>query len=272
MNDTPIQPPSFPKVRGREIRTDADGFVCLNDIWSAAGFKKNQQPTDWKELQITGQLIVALLDHNSGQTGVKNYNPKSVIYSIRGKGGGTYADVRLALAYAEYLNPKLALEVREVFLRYKAADPALADDILERAGPEANEWAGTRALGRSVRNNYTAALQDHGVKGPDFGACTNTLYQTLFDANAKKLREQKNLPAKANVRDAMTTSELVFVMAGETLSTERIHEEGCDGGEACRQATSKSARFIRMAIDADRKDRNNSQPPPANDDADDKAA
>lgn len=250
---------AFPKVRGRNIHTDEKGFICLNDIWSAAGFSKNQRPTDWKELQITGQLIVALLDHNSGQTGVKDYNPKSVIYSVRGKGGGTYADVRLALAYAEYLNPKLALEVREVFLRYKAADPALADDILERATPEANEWAGTRALARSARNAYTDTLRDHGAVANDYGKCTNTLYQELFDKNAKQLREAKGLPKKTGLRDGMTTPELVFVMAGETLSRERIIEEVCDGGEACRIATGKSARFIRQAIEADRMDRRGRQ-------------
>lgn len=61
---------------------------------------------------------------------------------MRGAAGGTFADVRLALAYAEYLNPDLAMEVREIVLRDKAAYPTLADDILQRATPEANEGAG----------------------------------------------------------------------------------------------------------------------------------
>lgn len=250
---------NFPVIRGRTIHVEEGGFVCLNDIWRAAGFSKNQTPADWRALQITGGLIIALLDQNTGQTGVKNYNPKSVIYSKKGKGGGTYADVRLALSYAEYLSPKLALEVKEVFLRYKAADPTLADDILERATPEANEWAGTRALGRSVRGQFTKTLQDHGAQGKDYGMCTNVVYSALFDKSATQLKRTKGVPAKGSLRDAMTTSELVFVMASETLSSERITEEECDGGEACRVATSKSARFIRQAIDADRKDRKGRQ-------------
>ncbi|HEX3920467.1 MAG TPA: KilA-N domain-containing protein [Caulobacteraceae bacterium] len=260
MPQVPV-PSTFPVIRGRVIRVDADGLVCLNDIWQAAGFSKFQKPNDWRRLEVTTRLTVAVLQRITGKN--RNWSKsdfRTAIYAKTGPSGGTYADVRLALAYAEYLNPTLALEVREVFLRYKAADPTLADDILERAGPEANEWAGTRALSRSVRNQYTNTLRDHGAKGQDYGMCTNTLYSVLFDRNAKQLRSKKGVPAKSNLRDAMNTSELVFVMAGETLSAERIIEERSSGGEECRVATSRSARFIRQAIDADRKDRRGSQP------------
>jgi hypothetical protein len=247
---------TFPVIRGRAIRVDAEGLICLNDIWQAAGYRKHMRPNDWRRLDITTQLTFAVLERITGQN--RNWSKadfRRVIYADRGANGGTYADVRLALAYAEYLNPKLALEVREVFLRYKAADATLADDILERAGPEANEWAGTRALSRSVRSRYTDTLRDHGAVGKDYAACTNTLYNVLFDASAAKLKEQRGLAKKANLRDAMKASELVYVMAGETLSTERIEEQRSQGGEECRVATSRSARFIREAIDADRKDR-----------------
>jgi hypothetical protein len=185
---------------------------------------------------------------------------KSIIYVSRGAGRGTFADVRLALAYAEFLNAELALEVKEVFLRYKAADPTLADDILTRSTPEANEWAGARALGRSVRNQYTKTLQDHGAQGQDYAQCTNALYGALFDKSADQLKRAKGVPAKGgNLRNAMTTSELAFVMAGETLSSERINEEECRNGVECFVATSKSARFIRQAIEADRNDRKGRQ-------------
>ncbi|MBU1347470.1 MAG: KilA-N domain-containing protein [Alphaproteobacteria bacterium] len=251
---------AFPKVRGHAIRTDENGLVCLNDIYKASGFTTERRPSQWRDNASTGPIQIAVLERITGKTG--NWTKaewRQAIYADRGTNGGTYADVRLALAYAEYLNPKLALEVKEVFLRYKAADPTLADEILERATPSANEWAGTRALARSARNSYTDALRDHGAKGHDYGACTNTLYSELFDKNAKQLREAKGLPKKVTLRDGMTSPELVFVMAGETLSRERIIEEVCDGGEACRIATGKSARFIRQAIEADRMDRKGRQ-------------
>jgi len=254
------EPSSFPVIRGRQIHVDENNLVCLNDIHRAAGFSVSQRPGDWRDNPSTGPLQIAALKRITGKSG--NWTKadwKSVIYAKRGQAGGTYAHVYLALAYAEYLNPNLAIEVKEVFIRYKTADATLADDILQRAGAEANEWAGTRALGRSVRNQYTDALRDHGAQGKDYGMCTNALYGALFDSDAKQLKRAKAVPAKASLRDAMSTSELVYVMAGETLSTERITEEECSGGEACRIATGKSARFIRQAIEADRNDRRGRQ-------------
>jgi hypothetical protein len=252
---------TFPKVRGNTIRVDENGLICLNDIHRASGFKTDLRPSAWRDNASTGPIQFAVMEKLTGKSGHwSKAEWRRAIYVSRGENAGVYADIRLALAYAEYLNPKLALEVKEVFLRYKAGDATLADEVLQRAAPEANEWAGTRALGRSVRNQYTAALRDHGVQGKDYGACTNTLYKVLFDKNASALKKAKGLAAKATLRDSMSNTELVFIMAGETLSTERIREEECDGGEACRLATSKSARFIRSAIDADRMDRKGRQP------------
>lgn len=251
---------NFPKVRGRDVRLDPDGLVCLNDIWSAAGYSKNQKPNDWRRLPYVTQLELAVLERITGKS--RNWTKsemRSVAYSKTGQAGGTFTDVRLALAYAEYLNPALALEVREVFLRFKAADPALADEILQRATPEANEWAGTRALSRSTRNSYTETLKDHGAVKGDYPRCTNTLYHGLFGKDAAGLKAEKSLTKKASLRDNMSTKELVFVAAGEALATERIEEENSKGGEECRVATSRSAWFIRQAIDADRNDRRGRQ-------------
>ncbi|HEX6859359.1 MAG TPA: KilA-N domain-containing protein [Caulobacteraceae bacterium] len=250
-------PSSFPVIRGRTIRVDEQNRICLNDLHKAAGYSTNKSPSAWRDLPTTGPFQVAVLERITGKSG--NFTRDEMRALIVAKGsaaGGTFAHPIMALAYAEYLSDKLAVEVKEVFLRYKAADATLADDILQRATPEANEWAGTRALGRTVRSKYTDTLKNHGAEGKDYGMCTNALYQALFDGGAKKLREQKGLPARGgNLRDKMTTPELVYVMAGETLSTERIEDEGAQGGEECRRATTKSARFIRDAIDADRRDR-----------------
>jgi hypothetical protein len=88
------------------------------------------------------------------------------LYAKEGRGGDTFAHPVLALAYAEFLNPSLGVEVREVFLRYKGADATLADDILQRAPAADNEWAGARALGRSQRSELTATLKEHQVTIP----------------------------------------------------------------------------------------------------------
>ena len=251
---------SLPMVRGQLIRTDENGLVCLNDIHKASGFTVNRRPGDWRDNPSTGPLQIAVMERITGKSG--NWSKDDWRRAIRtrtGANGGTYADVRLALSYAEYLNPKLALEVKEVFLRFKAADPTLADDVLERASADANEWAGRRALSRAIRKGYTDTLKGHGVvRGPDFGMCTNALYQGLFDKTAKQLKEARG--AKGSLRDKMDLRELAYVMASEALSSERIEEQACEGPAPCREATRTSARFIRDAIEGDRRDRKAAQP------------
>lgn len=244
------------KVRGRTIRADANGLYSLTDIHAAAGFTKNQFPHDWSRLVTTVKLIEAALVRNTGKS--RNWAKSdyaTTFYVKRGADGGTYACAVLALAYAEYLNPKLGIEVREVFLRFRAGDPTLADEALQRASAEANEWAGARALGRARRKEFTDALQSHGVEGFGFARCTDATYRSLFNGSAVELRRQRGIPAKANLRDKMEKKELVWVMAAEVLATERIEDEHPHGNTACRAATAKSADFIRQAIEADRKDR-----------------
>lgn len=252
------EPQKFPVIRGRTIHVDDKGFVCLNDIWTAAGFSTRQKPADWKELATTGLLIVALLNQNAAKTGVRNYNPNSVIVTRLGRGGGTYAAIHLAVKYAEYLSPRLALEVADVFLRYKVGDASLADEVLERASPEANEWAGKRALARSGRRPFTDTLQRHGVREPlDYARCTDAVYIGLFRKTSRELKSVKKVGS--NLRDAMDAVELTFVAAGEALARERIEQTNCETAIACEAATLRSTSFLRDAIEAERRDRAGAQ-------------
>ena len=154
-------------VRGRKVRVNENGLICLNDIHVAAGFSKNQKPNDWIRLGTTHKLIEAVFVRITGKS--RNWTKdeiKSVLSTRVGADGGTFVDPRLALAYAEYLNPKLALEVREVFLRHKSGDATLADETLQKSTPEGNEWAAVRALGRAKRRHFTNVLQEHEVVRP----------------------------------------------------------------------------------------------------------
>ncbi|HTZ67556.1 MAG TPA: KilA-N domain-containing protein [Roseiarcus sp.] len=247
----------FLVIRGRTIAVDETGRVSLNDIHRAAGFTKNQKPSDWTRLPATSRLVEEVLKRNTGKSRNWAKNEfRTALYSKPGYSGGTFADARLALAYAEYLNPKLAVEVREVFLRYKAADATLADDILQRAPAADNEWAGVRALGRAARNQLTGVLKDHGVaKSVEYARVTNSTYTALLGKNASQLRESKGLGPKDNLRDSMETKELGFLTAAELLAKERIEDEDVRGVVRCSSAAEKSATFIRRAIEADRADR-----------------
>lgn len=240
-------------IRNKAIRVDENGLVCLTDIWATARSPNNQKPADWWRINSTQKLAMALLDrimgnaHNSGKTRFKS------IYYSRGA-GGTYAHAILACAYSGYLSPKLEVEVRSTWLRFRSGDATLADEILSKATPAANEWAGVRALGRFARHRYTETLKNHGVsRGKDFGICTNETYLALFDAKAKDLKKSKG--AKGSLRDAMDVSELSYVMASESLASERINDLNDRGPVQCWLSTRTSALFIREAINKDRASR-----------------
>ena len=241
------------RVKGRNIRTDETGLICLTDLWTAAHGGANQKPADWWRLSSSKKLGNALLDRIMGKShNSKNLPTKSIYYS-RGS-LGTYAHAILACAYAGYLDPALEVEIRETWLRYRAGDATLADEILTKASAEANLWVGTRALGRTARNQLTDTYQRHGVTdGQDFGRCTNETYLALFGLTAKQLKKKKEI--KGPLRDAMGIGELTYVMASESLTTERIEELNSQGPTQCQIATRTSATFIREAIEKDRADR-----------------
>jgi hypothetical protein len=245
-------------IRGRTIRADENGLICLNDIWSAAGYTKHQRPGDWVRLPTTIARMERVLKLTTGKS--RSYEKADIltVYKAKmGKNGGTWVDVRLALDYAEYLNPALAIEVKEVFIRYKSADPTLADDIMDRSSPEANEWMAKRSMGRSIRSGFTSTLSNHGVQEPQhYAQCTNATYRGLFGKTAAELKKEKGLPAKgAKLRDAMDLKEIVTISFAEMMSTERIEDEECRGFVECHDATGKVASAVRGMIEGDRKDR-----------------
>lgn len=244
-------------LRGRAIRVDENGLTCLNDIWKAAGFTKNRQPAQWYRLPGTTRKIERVLTLIVGKS--HNYSVddmRRVYRTRRGPDGGTYADVRLALDYAEYLNPALAIEVKEVFLRYKAADPTLADDIMERADGAANEWMAKRSMARATRLGYTDTLKHHGVKGPsEYAECTNATYRGLFGKRAAELRKLRGVKKGKSLRDAMDLRELATISFAEVLSSDRIEDENCQGFSECHSATLKVSTAVRNLIESDKKDR-----------------
>lgn len=238
-------------IRGRTISEDVNGNLCLDDLWSAAGQVKSK-PKLWRFTQGAKSLLSAL----AKKVGITNQSHDDLIYARRGRGSaGTFAHPILAAAYAGYLSPDLEVEVREVWLRYRAGDATLADEILQRASAEANHWVGVRALARSNRVKYTDVLKEHGVADRGYMECTEATYECLLGGPSWKLRAERNLPKKANLRDHLKADELSFVMAAESLAAERIVDEDRRGNSGCREASALGASAIRAAIEADRRSR-----------------
>lgn len=243
-------------LRGHHISEDVNGLVSLDDIWAAANAKDTQRPKHWRNTR-GAKALEAELQKKVSESYRKLKTPAlPIVYASKGRGSaGTFAHPVLAAAYAGYLSPALEIEVREVWLRYRAGDATLADEILQKATAEANRWAGTRALSRAQRNTYTDRLKEHGVAAKGYMECTEALYLHLLGGRSYQLRDKMGLPARSNLRDAFSTDQLSYVMATEALTAERIEDEERYGNQQCVEATAICASAIRRAIEADRKDR-----------------
>ena len=261
MADSPNQSSEI-ILRGHKLTEDSTGQILLDDIWEMARAPKHKRPANWKIGAAARSLISAL----KLKIGISNIKDGEPIYAKRGQGQkGTFAHPILAAAYAGYLDPDLEIEVREVWLRYRAGDATLADEILQRASADANKWAGIRALSRAQRIGYTDVLKAHGVTGKDgYMGCTEAVYMHLLGGKSYELRNALGLPKGANLRDSVGIDNLSYLMAAEALAADRIEDEGCMGNAECVEASAISAAAIRNAVESDRLSRTRKpSPPPA---------
>lgn len=231
---------------GVTIHRNEAGLVSLTDLHKAAKATASQRPANWLQVPATvGFLAAARRFLNVGES--------YIIKTTRGKGGGTYAHQHVALEYAQYLNPDLAVAVNQVFLE-RVAEEKNPDLILDRAEATYLRKGFTpaqvraRLLGKATRNLLTSALARHGVRGDGFQLCTNATYEPLWGGNAAHVRERKNLPAKANPRDHMSEAELVGLHLAELLARETIEKRQIRGNQKCAEECRRAARNVARAI------------------------
>ena len=85
------------------------------------------------------------------------------------------------------------------------------------------EWINQRLQAIQVRKELTDSWQDHGVeKGKEYAILTNEITKAWSGMNVKKYKDFKGLK-KENLRDNMTTTELILNMLAET-ATKDINE------------------------------------------------
>ncbi|XES85832.1 KilA-N domain-containing protein [Franconibacter pulveris] len=103
-------------IDGVTVRRDPEGRYCLNDLHRAAGGERRHEPTLWRNLQQTGELVQLLSD-----TGI----PVSVIKG--GAGQGTFVCKELVYSYAMWISPKFNLKVIRTF------DAAVSQQAISQA-------------------------------------------------------------------------------------------------------------------------------------------
>lgn len=236
----------IPFINGVEISRDKDGNISLTDLWKSNGSDPSKTPAEWQRISTTEAFIKAA-------SRFLNMGIAHIIKSKRGKGGGTYAHQQIALEYAQYLDPQLAVIVNQTFFERleEQKNPQLAVDravqTWQKQG-KSEEWIKQRLNSKGTRLMFTGALKDAGVTNEGYGKCTNAIYEPLLNGNAETLREQKHLPEKANVRESMTYLELKTVELAEFLALENIKKHGVKGNRGCELECRRSSEIITSAV------------------------
>jgi hypothetical protein len=208
----PAQRGSLLELRGSRITEDERGNICLNDLWQIAGSPPNGRPTDWHRHKRTQALEAALQVGMVEKLHHSDVTPPPTYY-IAGKGRGSqsYAHPVLALDYAELLEPALGVEIREVFLRYRAGDISLANDILDRIAEQVQEDE-IRLHNRdeiTVRNRELAAQGKRaGCTAWDYAELHNSGYRGLYNGlDADGIHRLKKLTRNQRILDHMSAAE-----------------------------------------------------------------
>ena len=177
-----------------------------------------------------------------------------VLKSKRGKSdGGTQAHKNLALAYAKWLDPKLHILINEVFFQRieEEKNPDLIADRYIKAYKKRGKdekWIQERFEGKVVRNTFTSTLAKHGVKHDGFRQCTNAIYSPLFGGKTDVIRQKKNLPEKANIRDNLSRLELMSVKFAEELASENIKNNNLQGNNECAKASFIASNAVKDCV------------------------
>lgn len=221
-------------------------LVSLTDLWREAGSPANKEIKRWLESDPVNRFIKTV-------SSLLKVGISDVIKIKRGKGGGTLAHKQIALEYAQYLDPQLAVLVNEVFFERieEEKNPELAIDRVVRTYEKQGKdktWIASRVDGRIKRNFFTAKLSEHGVTGDGYKNCTNAVYNGLFGGTATVVREKKGLTTKDNIRDNLSIVELAAISLSEALSMERIEKENVFGNAKCEVITTISTKSVANAI------------------------
>lgn len=157
-------------IANTQIRQDAVGRFCLNDLHQASGGAKRHQPSDWLRLKQTQELVAEVAKSPEGlrefPEGVLEPRQASVFTVNDGFGNGTYVVKELVYAYAMWISAAFHLHVIRAYdalvLGNNAPTPPLAaqpQHLADQFVGAGRIFAATYRAARIARLPYERALQ-----------------------------------------------------------------------------------------------------------------
>ena len=115
------------------------------------------------------------------------------------------------------------------------------------------EWINQRLQAIQVRKELTDTWQDHGVKaGNEYAILTNEISKAWSEMTTREYKDFKGLK-KENLRDNMSTTELILNMLAETATkdiAEATNPQGLDENKQVAQDGGSIAGDARKSIEA----------------------
>lgn len=251
-------------LNGQIIKNNGKDMISLTDMWKAAGANVDKRPNDWINYDYNQPFLRSLARMlNTVPNGIiDNVGIAHIIKTKRGKNGGTEAHWQVAIEYAQYLDPHIAIQCNQ-WIKDRIEEDRNPELAIKRGRERAvKSWKrnglsdkeiAERLKGIDMRNIFTSVLGSHRVRNTGFGDCTNAIYRHLFGGPANLVKQKLRLPENANPRDHMNFEQLHAVHMAEGLASNKIDEEGIYGNEKCAEACEIASKITAKAIHQMRK-------------------
>lgn len=247
--DLPVPDPASVAFvyNGHDITFDDKRFVCVTDMWRAAGSIPGREFKKWRSYQ--GANFIDSLAQNL------KVRRADLTRSVTGRPpwAGTWGHWQIALAYAKHLSPEFHRFVNEAFREWneERVNPDLkvqrAVDGYRRRGWD-DQRITARIEGVVQRKLFTDTLQAHGVAGRGYAICTDAINREVLGGTAKEVKLTRGLPAKAETRDHLEGYELAGIRFAEAMASKRITDGCAHGNGPCCNVCREAGHAVGMAM------------------------
>ena len=243
---------------GSQIRSVWDNereewYFSIVDVVGVLSESKN--PTDYlRKMRKRDEILASYLGTNCPKVGMVSTNGK-----IRKVLAGNLKDIfRIIQSIPSPKAEPFKLWLAEVGKERidEIIDPELTiDRALESYARKgySREWINQRLQAIQVRKELTDTWQDHGVKGGnEYAILTNEISKAWSGMTTREYKDFKGLK-KENLRDNMSTTELILNMLAETATkdiAEATNPQGLDENKQVAQDGGSIAGDARKSIEA----------------------
>ena len=243
---------------GSQIRSVWDNereewYFSVVDVVGVLSESKN--PTDYlRKMKKRDEILASYLGTNCPKVGMVSTNGK-----MRKVLAGNLKDIfRIIQSIPSPKAEPFKMWLAEVGKERidEIIDPELTiDRALESYARKgySREWINQRLQAIQVRKELTDTWQDHGVKaGNEYAILTNEISKAWSGMTTREYKDFKGLK-KENLRDNMSTTELILNMLAETATTdiaEATNPQGLEENKKAAQDGGSIAGDARKSIEA----------------------